>query len=126
VTYEAEEMKFKVSWQFQEIRLSQDCVSCHERMSFFCLFVLSVETPPQQRKHYFLFVGAFLSGGNVMDRGTVETALMSPLPVRTDTALLVSSSVTMGTAQVHISYVIPSQIAMTDQMKILYFAVRYQ
>lgn len=30
-------MKFKVSWQFQEIRLSQDCVSCHERMSF--LFV---------------------------------------------------------------------------------------
>lgn len=58
-----------------------------------------------------------------MDRGTVETALMSPLPVRTDTALLVSSSVTMGTAQVHISYVIPSQIAMTDQMKILYFAL---
>lgn len=42
-------MKFKVSWQFQEIRLSQDCVSCHERMGFFCLFVLSVETPPQKK-----------------------------------------------------------------------------
>lgn len=61
-----------------------------------------------------------------MDRGTVEMALMSPLPVHTDTALLVSSSVTMGTAQVHISCAIPSQIAMTDQMKILYFVVCYQ
>lgn len=61
-----------------------------------------------------------------MDRGTVEMALMSPLPVHTDTALLVNSSVMTGTAQVHISYVILSQIAMTDQMKILYFVVRYQ
>lgn len=58
-----------------------------------------------------------------MDRETVEMALMSPLPVHTDTVLLVSSSVMMGTAQVHISCAIPSQIAMTDQMKILYFVV---
>ncbi|KAI6065095.1 Low-density lipoprotein receptor-related protein 2 isoform X2 [Aix galericulata] len=71
----------------------------------------------------FSLLGVFLSGGNVMDRGTVEMALMSPLPVHTDTALLVSSSVMMGTAQVHISCAIPSQIAMTDQMKILYFVL---
>lgn len=56
-------------------------------------------------------------------RGTVEMALMSPQPVRTGTVLWGSSSVTMGTAQVHISYAIPSRIAMTDQMKILYFVV---
>lgn len=60
-----------------------------------------------------------------MDRGTVEMAPMSPLPVRTDTVLLVSFSVMMGTAQAHISCAIRSQIAMTDQMKILYFVVRY-
>lgn len=58
-----------------------------------------------------------------MDRGTVETALMSPQPAPTDTVLWVSSSVMMGTAQVHISCAMPSQIAMTDQMKILYFVV---
>lgn len=60
-----------------------------------------------------------------MDTGTVEMALMSPLPVHTDTVLLVSSSVMMGTAQAHISCAIPSQSAMTDQMKILYFVVCY-
>lgn len=60
-----------------------------------------------------------------MDRGTVEMALMSPLPVHTDTVLLVSSSVMMGTAQVHISCAILSQIAMTNQMKIPYFVVCY-
>lgn len=60
-----------------------------------------------------------------MGRGTVEMALMSPLPVRTDTVLSGSSSVMMATAQVHISCAIPSQIAMTDQMKILYFVVCY-
>lgn len=60
-----------------------------------------------------------------MDRGTVEMALMSRLRVHIDTVLLVSFSVMMGTAQVHISCAIRSQIAMTDQMKILYFVVRY-
>jgi len=60
-----------------------------------------------------------------MDRGTVEMALTRPLPVHTDTVLLVSSSVMMGTAQVRISCAIPSQIAMTDQMKILCFVVCY-
>lgn len=59
----------------------------------------------------------------MMDRGTVEMALMSPQPVHTGTVLWGSSSVMMGTAQVHISCAIPCQIAMTDQMKILYFVV---
>lgn len=60
----------------------------------------------------------------MMGRGTVEMALMSPQPVPTGTVPWGSSSVMMATAPVHISCAIPSQIAMTDQMKILYFVVR--
>lgn len=59
----------------------------------------------------------------MMDRGTVEMALMSPQLARTGTVLWGSSSATMGTARVRTSCAIPSRIAVTDQMKILYFVV---
>lgn len=63
------------------------------------------------------------SGGNVMVRGTAETAQTSPPPARLDTAGLASFSAMMETAPVRTSSVTATGTAMMAQMKTLCFVV---
>lgn len=65
----------------------------------------------------------FLSGGNVMARGTAETAQTNPPPVRLATAGSASFNAMMETAPVRTSYATATRTAMMAQMKTLCYAV---
>lgn len=68
-------------------------------------------------------IDVFLSGGNVMVRGTAEMAQTSPLPVQLATAGLASFSAMMATARVRTSCATATRTAMMAQMKTLCYVV---